>query len=201
MFEHPFSNDELYGEFYYQLYKEMKNKNQYFAKSFSFVVNIRKVIDKYRPKIFKFEVDEVSFNYYNIKLQNNYLVMELITTTTCHELYQIVQTSFKLQKIPFYITRSTYNKFNKPIYIEIFDNNVSLSQLNSNDFVIYYGNNMHSTKSYIESMIVQKTIKIAEDLHIKTSSQDVDFIVKYDTNHKGWFDVPFEIQSKYKKIR
>lgn len=42
-------------------------------------------------------------------------------------------------------------------------------------------------------MIVEKEIKIADDFIIRTSSKEAQFNVKYQPDHKGWFNVPFEI--------
>lgn len=193
--DYPTASDEEYGKYYNDLYKRNCSfANPAIVKSLNFVLNIRKVIDKYKPKMFTIEVKETLFNYFKIKLPKKELSLELIPSITYHELYKIITKSFELSNIPFHLRRITNNQLNRAIEVEVFDDDIKLFQLNSFNFTIYYGIPLHSTKSYIKSMIVQKIIPIADDLIIKARSKDANFQVKYDTNHKGWFNVPFNIE-------
>lgn len=46
-----------------------------------------------------------------------------------------------------------------------------------------------------DAMIVEKEIHIADDFYIRTSSKDAEFKVKYPKDHKGWFNVVFDIKT------
>ena len=195
--ENPIATDQEYGFFYSKLLE--KNgfiPNSIFSKCCNLVLSIRDVPIQYRPIKYIIDIDVSCFEHSFFKNISNVFEIDLSPTIKCYKLYELIKGSLNLKEIPFYLTRTIYNKFHQQIEIEIFNDEISISQLNSFNFKLYVGQRYHSTYSYIESLITQKTIEIADDFIIKTRSQNSDFQVDYEKNHKGWLNIPFDISQK-----
>lgn len=200
--QNPIASDIEYSQFYHNLYLEKiktidSNIELYVNKS----LTIRKVLDEYKPKKYTIQINEKSFNFERIKLHINSIDFILNSSFTCHDFFELVKKSFNLVDIPFHIIRKKLNKLKKTIEVEVFDDDVELNLLKTNNFVIYYGSHNYSTKNYIESMIVKKTIKISNDFIIKSNSKNADYTVEFDPNHNGWLDVEFDIKNHSKSIK
>lgn len=196
--KNPIASDEEYGLYYSNLHVEnYLIPNSIFSKCCNLVLSIRDVPIKYRPKKYIIDIDASCYENLLFKNQSNFFELNLSPEITCHELYKLVKKTLKLNEIPFYLTRSIKNKFHQQIEIEIFNDQISISELNSFNFKFYIGGRYQSTYSYIESLIAQKTIEIADDFVIKTRSKNTSFQVNYKKDHKGWFNVPFDINQKW----
>lgn len=117
----------------------------------------------------------------------------ITNVATSKELYEIIEKRYELHEIPFYITRQSHNQKNKLIEIEVLNDDITVSNLHSYEFVIHYGLIVHSTQTMIESLIAVQSIEVANDFTIKTNSKNADYHVTIPANHHGWFNVPFEI--------
>ena len=183
----PTASDREYGIFLSKLLtKQNSDKNPYIGKLFYFASEIRPIPEEYMPKNYYIRIDKRSF-------ENMGMDIMITNLTTCNELYDVVQQSFNLTNDSFYLTRMASNQQNQPVQIEVLNDDISISKLNSYEFIVHCGLVVHSTQSMIESLIVEKTIQIAEDFIIKTNSKNANYHVTFPTDHHGWFNVPFEI--------
>ena len=197
--QNPIASDQEYGEFYSNLYKKYSDSSNYkmIGKYFSFILHIRKVPPEYRVSSFNIIIDEKSFKDAKVELDAKSKKMELTSGTTCHELYELVKKVYNLNNIPFHITTTNYDKEKNDYIVDIFDDNVPISKLKKSIFKVHYSvpKGKKSTATFLQSMIVAKEIKIADDFYIRTSSKEAIFNVKYQDNHDGWFNVPFTIET------
>lgn len=193
--ENPTATSNEYGTFYSELYKKNYSPGDYrISKCFDCITKIREVPFEFRPHEFIVRIGAESFIGLNI--QPNSFYFRLTKTTTTHDLYELTKKALNLGNVPFYLVRFTVDGQGRPTQVEIFDDDSFIYELNSNEFVALYGSIHHSTKSFIESMITKKRIKISDDFIIETNSKNNDFLVEFPSNHNGWLDVPFDIKNK-----
>lgn len=183
--ENPIASDQEYGQFYLAL---LEKNAELFNDSFEL---IRKVNIEYQLKSFTID--------FKIKIQSGKIVsnLNLPLKMTCHELYDYVKKKFNLEGIEFYIERQIHNKNSgQTNYVPIFQSRVPIYKLKTDFFRVFYFNGTErSTKSFLESLIVEKEVQIADDFLIQSSSKEANFVVEYQNNHDGWFDVEFDITS------
>lgn len=183
--ENPLLSDEEYGKYVYDYY--FKNKQKCESVYFSNLIRkIRKTSYKYLPQEINVQIDHKSFSISGIT--NSYQSKDyfMFTTTTCHELYELVKKEFNLESIPFHI---------KYHHKELLNDLTALYQIYSNDFTVFYGDFIGTTKSIFDSLDNPKIIQIAEDFYIKTNNQNAEYNVTYPQEHDGWFDVVFDIKN------
>ncbi|KAK8899122.1 hypothetical protein M9Y10_001423 [Tritrichomonas musculus] len=189
LYDNPTSSDQEYGMFLSKLIaKNAKSENQYYSKLIYSLTQLRPISEEYLPKEYYVKVDKRSFNQSEINILSDEQVLIIPKGTTCKELYDMVKELFDIKDIPYYITRYSNNT-----EVEIFKDDNDITQLSAYSLTIHYGIIVYSTKNAIESLVIQKTINIADDFIIKASSKNADYHVTFPPDHDGWFDVPFEI--------
>lgn len=120
-----------YGTFFSSLYKKCleSNNRSMVKKMFHFLSHIRKVKPEFRIQSYQIEIDLESFAKTNAKFDSKDKKLELLPSSTCKELYDLVKKIYNLNEYPFYITRTIYDKASKKANdVEIFNNNFPISK-------------------------------------------------------------------------
>lgn len=192
--ENPIASDQEYGLIFSKFIENRSLENDDFlGKIVPFALHIRKVPKQYQPNNFYFHIDTKSFDDVGISLPQKNVTILISKSSTCKELYKNVQKVLKLKETPFYITRLKQNDMKQLYQVQVFNDEIPVSELNSYEFSIHYGLIVHSTKTYIESLIVAQTFKIDDDFIIKTNSKNAKYKVKLPKNRHGMIDVIFDI--------
>ncbi|KAK8871675.1 hypothetical protein M9Y10_007413 [Tritrichomonas musculus] len=137
---------------------------------------------------FIIDIDKESFESVKYNIQLEQIRIKIVIRTTCHQFLEMVRNKFKINDISFYLTFN--NHLNE---VHVLDDDNPICALNTHNFIIHYGEVIHSTKTFIESLINARRINFGDGFSLQTNSSNANYDVEFPPDHDGWLDVPFNI--------